>query len=92
MATFDIDVQHICVDFVAVCVQHEVVFAVATNVHGFHTAETDCDEGVLNAVLCVTSKMGQHRGTEHCYLCNRQDGAGVLNVVLCVRGTMGQGY
>ena len=48
--------------------------------------------GVLNAVLCVTSKMGQHRGTEHCYLCNRQDGAGVLNTVLCVTGKMGQGY
>ena len=45
MATFNIDVQHILVDFVAVCVQHEVVFAVATNVHGFHAAETDCDEG-----------------------------------------------
>lgn len=45
MATFDIDVQHICVNLVAICVKHEVIFAVATNIHGFHAAETDCDEG-----------------------------------------------
>ena len=45
MATFDIDVQHICVNLVAVRVKHEVVFAIPADIHGLHAAETDGDEG-----------------------------------------------
>ena len=45
MATFNVDIQHLLVDLVSIGVQHEVVFAVAADVHGLHAAETDGDEG-----------------------------------------------